>query len=69
MLDHIAFEVVNLAAFCKKLASAGVQFDVPFTKSVEGQSYATLTDPWGTSIELTEAAFAKASASLAGARR
>jgi catechol 2,3-dioxygenase-like lactoylglutathione lyase family enzyme len=54
MLDHIAFEVVNLAAFCKKLASAGVQFDVPFTKSVEGQSYATLTDPWGTSIELME---------------
>jgi len=53
-LDHIGFEVVNLEAFCKKLAAAGVKFDVPYSKAPSGMGSAFLTDPWGTYIELTE---------------
>ncbi len=55
VLDHIGFEVDNLEAFCKKLESQGVTFDIPFRKSESmGLSVAFLTDPWGTYIELTE---------------
>jgi len=54
-LDHIGFEVKNLQAFCKKLEMNGVKFDQPYRKS-RHKSFASaeLTDPWGTSIELTE---------------
>jgi catechol 2,3-dioxygenase-like lactoylglutathione lyase family enzyme len=54
-LDHIGFEVRNLEAFCKKLQTAGIKFDLPYSKT-RHSSYASaeLTDPWGTSIELTE---------------
>ena len=48
MLDHLGFEISNLSAFCKKLGAMGVTLDGP----CEGK--ARLTDPWGTSIELTE---------------
>ena len=54
MLDHIGFEVRNLAAFCKRLEGLGVTLDVPYTKGPSGLGTARLTDPWGTSIELTE---------------
>ena len=55
VVDHIGFEVDNLEAFCRKLESEGVAFDVPF-RTIEsiGLSVAFLTDPWGTYIELTE---------------
>ena len=53
MLDHIGFEVTNLEAFTKKLAKSGVAFDVPYHVT-DGVAEARLTDPWGTSIELTE---------------
>jgi catechol 2,3-dioxygenase-like lactoylglutathione lyase family enzyme len=54
-LDYIGFEVDNLEAFCKKLAANGVKFDQPYSpKRHKGFSSAMLTDPWGTSIELTE---------------
>jgi glucose/arabinose dehydrogenase/catechol 2,3-dioxygenase-like lactoylglutathione lyase family enzyme len=54
MLDHIGFEVTNLAAFCKKLEAAGVKLDTPYRKHADGTAEASFTDPWGTSIELTE---------------
>src|SRR5262245_4843354 len=54
MLDHIGFEVRGLAAFCKRLAAMGVTLDVPYTRGPAGIATALLTDPWGTSIELTE---------------
>jgi catechol 2,3-dioxygenase-like lactoylglutathione lyase family enzyme len=54
-LDHVGFEVKNLEAFCKRLESSGVKFDAPYTKTRhKGFASAELTDPWGTSIELTE---------------
>ena len=54
MLDHIGLEIAGLNAFCSKLASQGVKFDVPYSKTAAGFATATLTDPWGTTIELTE---------------
>ena len=53
-LDHIGFEVRNLEAFCKRLESMGVTLDAPYQKNPDGIATASLTDPWGTSIELTE---------------
>ena len=54
-LDHIGFEVKNLAEFCKRLEAKGVKFDVPYRAVPQlGISLAFLTDPWGTYIELTE---------------
>ena len=53
-LDHIGFEVTNLAAFTKKLATMGVRLDEPYHRNADGGGEARLTDPWGTSIELTE---------------
>jgi hypothetical protein len=47
--------VRNLEAFCKKLESAGVKFERPFKTLPDFRlSNARFTDPWGTSIELTE---------------
>jgi catechol 2,3-dioxygenase-like lactoylglutathione lyase family enzyme len=54
MLDHIGFEIQGLQAFCRRLESLGVQFDRPYGKDEAGAASARLTDPWGTSIELTE---------------
>ncbi len=54
-LDHIGFEVKNLAAFCKKLEESGTKFDAPYRKvPALGIAIAFFTDPWGTYIELTE---------------
>ena len=54
MLDHIGFEIRGLEAFCAKLSALGVKFDVPYARTGAGFAAATLTDPWGTTIELTE---------------
>jgi catechol 2,3-dioxygenase-like lactoylglutathione lyase family enzyme len=52
-LEHIGFEIAGLEAFCKRLVSMGVKLDSPYRRA-DGIATATLTDPWGTSIELTE---------------
>jgi catechol 2,3-dioxygenase-like lactoylglutathione lyase family enzyme len=55
LMDSIGFEVPNLQAYASKLKSEGVKFDVPYGPDGElGISSATLTDPWGTRIRLTE---------------
>ncbi len=54
MLDHIGLEVAGLQAFCSRLASQGVKFDAAYSKTAGGFFAATFTDPWGTTIELTE---------------
>jgi len=53
MLDHIGFEVENLEAFCEALEASGMELDARYS-SEAGIGRALLTDPWGTSIELTE---------------
>jgi len=54
-VDHIGFEVKNLEAFTKKLQADGIKLDRPYTKvPALDIAIAFITDPWGTSIELTE---------------
>jgi len=55
-LDHIGFEVRNLAAFCQKLEADGVTFDMPYREMPQlgGLKIAFIIDPEGTRIELTE---------------
>jgi catechol 2,3-dioxygenase-like lactoylglutathione lyase family enzyme len=51
MLSHIGLEVQNIEAFCRRLESFGVTFERPCSKGEDG---GLLTDPWGTSISLSE---------------
>jgi len=55
VLDHIGFEIDGLEAFTQELEAKGIELDVPY-REVEalGLAIAFVTDPWGTSIELTE---------------
>lgn len=53
-LDHIGFEIKNLAAFCKKLEADGINFDTPYSVREGGLGLAFITDPVGTRIELNE---------------
>ena len=54
-VDHIGFEVKNLAEFTKTLEANGVKLSVPYrTVPALGIAIAFFTDPWGTYIELTE---------------
>ena len=54
-IDHIGFEIKDLAAFCKQLEAKGIKFDVPF-RDVPAISLkiAYITDATGVYIELTE---------------
>lgn len=55
LMDSIGFEVPNLQAYAAKLQANGIKLDVPYRKDPElGISTVTLTDPWGTTIRLTE---------------
>jgi catechol 2,3-dioxygenase-like lactoylglutathione lyase family enzyme len=55
LMDEVGLDVTNLKAYCARLQAAGVKFDVPYGKDSElGLFSATLTDPWGATIRLTE---------------
>ena len=55
VIDHIGFEVTDLAAFCKTLEAKGITFDVPLREvPAIGLKIAFFTDPSGTYVELTE---------------
>jgi len=55
-IDHVGFEVKNLEQFCKELEGKGIKLASPYRKTSElgDVGAATLIDPWGTLIELTE---------------
>jgi catechol 2,3-dioxygenase-like lactoylglutathione lyase family enzyme len=54
-VDHIGFEVKNLEAFTKQLQAAGVTLNVSYRQVPKTDMFiAFITDPWGTSIELSE---------------
>ena len=54
-LDHIGFEVRDLAAFCKRLEADGIMFEGSCRHEAgSGLMTAFLIDPAGTRIELTE---------------
>jgi catechol 2,3-dioxygenase-like lactoylglutathione lyase family enzyme len=55
VLDQVGLDVADLKGYCAQLQAAGVKFDVPYGKDSElGLMSATITDPWGASIRLTE---------------
>jgi catechol 2,3-dioxygenase-like lactoylglutathione lyase family enzyme len=55
LLDEVGLDVADLKAYCAKLQAGGVKFDVPYGKDAElGLFSATLTDPWGATLRLTE---------------
>jgi len=54
-IDHIGFEVTDLAAFVNQLEAKGQKFDVAYREiPAIGLKIAYITDPQGTYIELTE---------------
>jgi catechol 2,3-dioxygenase-like lactoylglutathione lyase family enzyme len=55
-VDHVGFEVKNLEEFCKRLEAKGIELTVPYRRdpALNNIGTAVITDPWGTSIELTE---------------
>jgi catechol 2,3-dioxygenase-like lactoylglutathione lyase family enzyme len=54
-VDHIGFEVDNLAEFVKKLEAKGIKLDVAYREvPAIGLKIAYITDPAGVYIELTE---------------
>ena len=55
-VDHVGFEVKNLEDFCRQLEAKGIKLTTPYRKVAELNNIgmATMTDPWGTVIELTE---------------
>ncbi len=54
-VDHVGFEVRNLRAFCAELEAKGIKLASPFRRDQAlGLDVATIVDPWGTVVELTE---------------
>ncbi len=57
VVDHVGFEVKNLEAFSKALEAKGIKAIRPYNKrdpAMNNIATATIVDPWGVSIELTE---------------
>jgi catechol 2,3-dioxygenase-like lactoylglutathione lyase family enzyme len=56
VIDHVGFEVRNLEEFCRKLEAKGLKLSQPLHRipALGNVTSATLVDPWGTVIELTE---------------
>jgi catechol 2,3-dioxygenase-like lactoylglutathione lyase family enzyme len=55
LIDQVGLDMSDLKAYCTRLQAAGVKFDAPYGKDPElGLNSATLTDPWGATIRLTE---------------
>jgi hypothetical protein len=57
VVDHVGFEVKNLDAFSKALEAKGIELVRPYKKkdpAMNNIATATIVDPWGVSIELTE---------------
>jgi len=56
VVDRVGFEVKNLEEFCKRLDAKGIKLTAPYHKdpAMNNIGTATMTDPWGTVIVLTE---------------
>ena len=55
LMDGIGFDVPDLQAYLARIKGNGVAFDVPYGRDAElGVMSATLIDPWGVTIRLTE---------------
>ena len=55
VLDHIGFDVKDLAAFVKKIEADGITLDEPYRRVLgAGAAITYITDPWGTRVELVQ---------------
>lgn len=55
LMDSIGFDVADLEAFAARLQANGTTLTVPYGRDAElGLMSATLTDPWGVTIRLTQ---------------
>jgi catechol 2,3-dioxygenase-like lactoylglutathione lyase family enzyme len=55
VLDHIGFDVKDLAAFVKKIEAEGIKLDEPYRRILgAGAAITYITDPWGTRVELVQ---------------
>jgi catechol 2,3-dioxygenase-like lactoylglutathione lyase family enzyme len=56
VVDHVGFEVKNLEEFCRRLEAKGIKLSTPYRRNpaLNNIGIASLTDPWGVAIELTE---------------
>ncbi len=56
VMDHVGFEVKDLEAFVKELPAKGITVAQPYRKipGLGDIGTATIVDPWGVTIELTE---------------
>lgn len=55
LLDGIGFDMPDLQGYLDRIKANGVTLDVPYGRDGEtGLMSATLTDPWGVTIRLTE---------------
>ena len=54
-VDRVGFEVKGLQAFCAELERKGIRLVTPYRRDETlGLAVATIADPWGTVLELTE---------------
>jgi catechol 2,3-dioxygenase-like lactoylglutathione lyase family enzyme len=54
-VDHVGFEVKNLEAFCKELEAKGIKLTEKYHRDTSlNIMSATIVDPYGTVLELTE---------------
>jgi predicted enzyme related to lactoylglutathione lyase len=55
-VDHVGFEVKGLEEYCRQLEAKGIKLTMPYRRVPEMNNIgmATLVDPWGTLIELTQ---------------
>lgn len=55
-VDHIGFEVTDIDAFVAKLRASGIVTDGAIRNSTDasGLRLVSITDPWGTEIEITQ---------------
>lgn len=54
--DHVGFEVHGLEEFSRQIEAKGIKLTKPYRKdpSMNNMGTASMVDPWGVSIELTE---------------
>jgi len=52
-VDRVGFDVHGLEALCAELESKGIELAVPYHVE-DGLGWATVIDPWGTVLELSE---------------
>ena len=55
LMDRIGLDAANLKTYVDALTANGVNFDIAYGRDAElGLMSATFTDPWGTTVQLTE---------------